>query len=265
MILDQAFDYMAHGYNVIPILKQTKLPPIKWKEYQTQKATREEWEGWSKAFQGCNLAVVCGAVGRVVVVDADNAESEVFCKLYMTPTPFRVRTRKGVHFYYRHPGTPVKSRTRVYEKDPDGYPIDIRGDGGLATGLGSIHETGHHYHLDKDSDLVSVLDLPIYNPDWFPEKVYIQSTQTIVAPGDNFERASRYMSKVDGAGKGTRNYQAYKLSANLVKDFALTFDQALNLMDEWGQRCDPPMDSREIHATLKSAVQTGRNQVGSKL
>lgn len=261
MILSKAFDYMDHGYNVIPILPLTKLPPIRWKEYQTRLATRDEWRVWADEFTSCNLAVVCGEVGRVVVVDADNAEAEQFCRLHMTTTPFRVRTRKGVHFYYRHPGRPIKSRARAH----DALLIDIRGDGGLATGLGSIHETGHCYALDGDTDIRSVLDLPIYQPEWFPEPVAKPQTPPPSLGGDNFERATKYAMRVDGAGSGGRNFQAFRLSACLVKDFALTYDQAWKIMEDWNRRCDPPLDQQELLGVIKSAVATGSHSLGAKL
>ena len=258
-ILDHARDYMDHGYWVIPTIREDKKPAIPWKIYQTQRPTYDELESWFS--QDRNLAVVCGEHSLTVVIDADDKEAEDWVKENCLPSNFRVRTRKGCHFYYRHPGTPVQSKARVIP----GLNLDVRGDGGLATGLGSIHESGHRYQLDGYSDLVSVHDLRVFDPGWFPKPVIIKRDKVPYEGIDKFDRASRYIKAIDGSGEGVRNQTAFQVAAAVVRDFALDEDQGMILMMEWNDLNDPPLHESEIVAVVKSAIQHGRKPYGAKL
>lgn len=260
LALEWAKDYLDHGYNIIPSLAKTKRPPFAWKEYQERRSTYAEVEGWFSQNPNWNLSVVCGDSNRLVVVDADDADSITFCNLHLTETPFKVQTRKGVHFYYRHPGGYVASRTRVHSV----YPIDIRGDGGLATGLGSIHETGYVYQLYQDSDLVSILDLPVYNIEWFPIATPKAFNRMKVTAGP-MEKAMRFIDKQERAGSGIRNQVAFKIAAALTHDFALTEDQAMSLLLTWNERNDPPLPEAEIKTIVKSSIHSARNPIGNWL
>ena len=259
-VLDFAKDYMDHGYWVIPTIRADKKPAIPWKTYQTEKPTYDDLECWFS--EDRNIAVICGAGSGVVVIDADDKDAERWVRESCLPTPFRVRTRKGCHYYYRHPGAYVQSKARVIP----GIAVDVRGDGGLATGLGSIHETGHIYCLDGNCDMVSVRDLPVFDPGWFPRPVVAVQREKIAYEGiDKFDRATRYISKIDGAGKGNRNQSAFQVAAAVVRDFDLDFDQGMTLLAEWGESCDPPMDPREIADVVRSSLRAGRRPPGSKL
>ena len=260
-ILDRAKDYLDHGYWVIPTYRATKKPAIEWKLYQTQRPTYEDIEAWFSCDR--NIGVVCGEGSGTVVIDADDAAAEVWVKSNCAPTPFRLRTRKGCHFCYRHPGSHVQTKARVIP----GLNVDVRGDGGLATGLGSIHETGHLYHLDGAADLVSVHNLPLFDHAWFPKPLVAQTPRE-KAPYegiDRFDRASRYINVISGAGKGNRNQTAFQVATAVVRDFALDYEQGMVLMLSWNDQNDPPLPESEISTVVKSAIQAGRKPVGNKL
>jgi hypothetical protein len=69
--------YLSLGLSVIP-LRDTKLPGIRWKEYQARVSTRRELAQWFVGKKGgkspfWGLALVCGAVsGRLARIDFDN-------------------------------------------------------------------------------------------------------------------------------------------------------------------------------------------------
>jgi len=135
--LDTALSYLANGWSVIPILAGTKRPPIPWKDFQTRHATPEEVRGWFARWPDAGLAIVCGAVSGLVVVDRDGdagAESLRARGITYPDTP-RVRTRRGEHVYFAHPGAPVESRAnpdndRVRAAHPSLVGLDWKGDGG---------------------------------------------------------------------------------------------------------------------------------------
>jgi hypothetical protein len=250
-ILNHAIDYLDHGYCIIPSLRSTKHPPFAWKEFQTRKPELTELESWFINQPDWNLAVVCGKISRVVVVDADNEESSRWCRLHLEPTPMRVKTAKGMHFYFAHPGFKVQSKARIHSN----LAIDVRADGGLATGIGSLHHSGITYQLDHDCDLMSPSELPPYNPEWFP----IPTPKKISVPllPSNLpllERATRYMNVVQGVGAGTRNQQAFRLAAVLTRDFSIDLGNSMLLLSTWNQRNDPPLPEDELLAITKSAL-----------
>ena len=66
--------------------------------------------GWTA---GANLSILTGwqttARLSLVVVDLDSPESMAWAVAHLPPTPWRVRTRRGEHWYYRCSG-PVRPR-----------------------------------------------------------------------------------------------------------------------------------------------------------
>ena len=257
-----ALDLLDHGYSIIPILRQQKKSVVKWKEYQSRKATVEEAERW---FTGTdyNIAIVCGAISSCAIVDADNKEAELYCKLHLPPTPLRVRTRKGVHYFYRHPGGRVSSKARILgENQP---PIDIRADGGIAVTIGSVHETGFVYHLDDGCDLMAARELPVYDRLWFPVIDTPPIIQSVQVGGDAMKRADGYLNKIEGVGHGLRNDTAFRVSAILTHDFGLGDQEAFTLLSMWNAKNDPPLSERELSTIVESSRKSGRNPFGAKL
>ena len=132
-----AFELREQGIPAIPISLDSKKPAIKWKRYQTELPTDEalvEFFGRVRR----NIAVVTGRFSRVVCMDTDNVTGVEWVEEHMPRSAARVRTGSGgTHFWYRHPGTPVKTRARV-AGDPS-IGVDVRGDGGYAIVPPSVH------------------------------------------------------------------------------------------------------------------------------
>jgi hypothetical protein len=245
--LTHALDLYNHGYNVIPIDHSARIPLIKWSEYQHRRSTIEELHQWF-AYKDNNLAVVYGQISDAVCVDCDSAEAISYWFLTAVNTPFRIRTRKGMHFIYRYPGEYVASKTKALV-DP---PIDIKADGGIATTVGTLRDGTFLYHLDKDADIYSPADLPVFQRSWLPQ----QDTSIVCTPrqmdGDHKMHAERYIAKVPGSLAGERNSQAFRLAAKLKRDFFLDMETIGSLLSEWNLRCDPPMPEQELRAVLRS-------------
>ena len=76
-----------------------------------------------------------------------------------------VKTKKGVHRYYRHPGATIRNRARVVT--PDGQlNLDVRGDRGYVLAPGSVHPSGCLY-LAEGNWSVPWEELPIFDERWF--------------------------------------------------------------------------------------------------
>lgn len=126
------------GFSLIPVRTGQKMPAIQWTGYQVQRATLDEIANWQRA--GYNAGIVTGEISGIVVLDCDTPEAIAQAKELGTPDrTVSVRTAKGRHFYFRHPGFPVSNRAGLLPG------IDIRGDGGFVVAPGSVHETGVPY------------------------------------------------------------------------------------------------------------------------
>ena len=73
-ILDTALEYLDRGWSVIPIRKGQKVPAIAWKEYQHRHPTEDEIYSWF-GNNDYDIAVICGKISKLVVVDTDDEEA----------------------------------------------------------------------------------------------------------------------------------------------------------------------------------------------
>ena len=128
-----------------------------WLDYQSRRATPEEIAAWLEQYPGCNWAIVTGTVSGIVVVDTDNDDAEAYARQHGIPHTLTVKTSKGRHRYYKHPGGKVSNRTAL-----NGIKgLDIRGDGGYVIAPPSIHPSGVAYDWDTPLD-TPLAELPAW-------------------------------------------------------------------------------------------------------
>lgn len=154
--LSAALAYHKRGWSVITLPYKTKKPMIKWEPYQRRCPSDNELQGWLADGHVANLALVCGQVSGVIVLDIDGAEGEASIKgRELPPTP-TVRTGKGIHYYYKHPGGSVRN----FAKRLPG--LDLRGDGGFVVIPPSVHPSGAAYEWQISPDDVPLADPPAW-------------------------------------------------------------------------------------------------------
>lgn len=130
-------------FSVIPIRPRSKKPALStWEEYQTRRPTPEELRTWFGAGRG-NLAIVCGAVSGIGVIDTDSAEAEEWARKFLTDTPLKTKTHRGWHRFYSSSGA-VRNKVHIKTGIP-GVEPDVRGDGGYVLAPGSVHPDGTIY------------------------------------------------------------------------------------------------------------------------
>lgn len=69
--LPAALVYLARGFLVIPIRHKDKRPLLPWREYQARRPNRTEVVSWFKRWPNAGIAIVCGAVSGLAVLDCD--------------------------------------------------------------------------------------------------------------------------------------------------------------------------------------------------
>jgi len=267
-ILDWARTHIDLGYCPVPTIRGSKGACVPWKPWQTTRPGLDDVLGW---WPDClaserNLALVTGAFHQLVIIDADDEVSVRLARLQFGPTPYRVQTRRGLHFYYRHPGPGIHVQTKAGVIP--GYHLDVRADGGMCTGLGSIHASGFIYRLDDGAEMLSVRDLPVFDPSWLPRPEPMRAPSLYRGGADlsAVQRAERYLDACEGCGQGGRNQNTFRVAAAVVRDFGLSLEQGWALLSAWNaQRNDPPLPEEDIRTIVRSCLQSGRRPLGGRL
>jgi len=142
--LSHALAVHNRDMNVIPLTPGTKLPYVKWKQYQTEQIEQEQVEQWWNKWPDADIAIVIPP--DLVVVDCDTAEAAAMALKKLPLTPWQVETSRGLHLYFSVPAGTVYKGTRN-----DMAEIDIKTNGGIIVAPGSIHKSGKVYRwLDPD-------------------------------------------------------------------------------------------------------------------
>jgi hypothetical protein len=144
--LATALSYFDRGWSVIPVKQGMKQAAVKWQKYQGVLPSQKQIFKWWQQFRHANVAVITGRVSGLVVVDLDGdtaAARQWFTDRGIDLPPPHVRTPRGEHIYFRHPGVDVSSKVDwVLESE---FASDIRGDGGYVVAPPSVHPSGTMY------------------------------------------------------------------------------------------------------------------------
>jgi archaellum biogenesis ATPase FlaH len=202
-VVEQALGYLHRGFSVIPLSPMSKIPPkgFEWARYQKGPASEDDVRQWFTGWPDANLGIVTGAVSGIVVVDCDNKDAARELKRIMPElkTVPRVKTSKGHHFFFRHPGYPVPNSASVF------FPkMDVRGDGGFVVAPPSIHERGHQYEWQVPING----ELP-----QLPEEISSAATRTKTETAKD----KRFDSSVvwEGLPQGQRDDQMFRYACQL--------------------------------------------------
>jgi hypothetical protein len=80
------------------------------------------------------------------------------------------------------------------------------------------------------------------------------------------ERARRYLASVPPAISGQHgDVHTFRVCCRLARGFALDDEQALAVLSEWNERCQPPWTAAELLHKLRCAALYGREPVGGLL
>jgi len=224
-----------------------------WARYQTQRPTYEEIMSWDER---CNLALATGQLSGVVVVDCESQEDAEWFIQNRSDTPLKVRTPRGMHLYFRHPGEYVKNGQKI--TDEAGRPrYDIRGDGGYVlvppssvTANGSdIKQSGTYRWATK---ICRSKLLPVIQQAWGRKETTSPNREPL-QPVEGIRNPKAYIRKIH-AISGNRGHDSTYQVARILQESGMSPEDAFAEMVLWNQtNADPPWSVRELQHKIHSA------------
>lgn len=238
--LEQALAYLERGYSVIPLRcdlsknpKEQIRPRLKeWKRYQRVLPTRAEVELWWAQAPNAGIAIICGAVSGLVVIDIDPRNGGD-PDLSRWPETYTVKSPGGYHLYYKHPGADTPPSVGKIETG-----VDVRGDRSYIVAAGTVRADGA-YEVHRDVELA---DLPELKAQKKPEKEDDFFSHDFSVGELNWAEDAL----VNGAPEGTRNDTLTRL-AGLYAGKGVPEAVTLGQLFLWGKHaCNPPLTQREV-------------------
>jgi KaiC/GvpD/RAD55 family RecA-like ATPase len=217
---------------------------------------------------GAGFGIKTGAAplgSDIVVVDLDGPLAEFAYAEWLGDEKhgdgYYVKTPRGRHLYYQHPGFPV--RNSASELAPG---VDIRGDGGFVVGPGSPHRSGKEYEA-ADGPL---LPCPPKLVAWFRENAQLVEVQDYPGDveGEELERRSQLYGEwlatapicVEGQAGDTTLFDVVQRGAY---DYRLPTETVLaNIREHYDPRCQPPwgdeLHERVVHKAHSAKTKSTR-------
>lgn len=243
-MLEYALRYRRRGFSVIPC-KKDKKPYIKWEPYQLQKPSEEEIKKWWSDNPNANIAIICGHVSGVDVLDLDSQEAfDTVNDFYLsdtfeTPT---VKTPKGRHLYFKHrPG--LTNAVRAIKG------TDIRTNGGYVIAPPSVNGSSTPYYWFDGLN-----PKKIEFSEW-PDELFatLQAVGAVQSRPQLKQPEREPEPQGDLFTKGRRDNDIYHIANVLTKgNCEESFKETV--LKILAANCDPPFPSEEIPSKIKSAL-----------
>ncbi|MCZ4264092.1 bifunctional DNA primase/polymerase [Erythrobacter sp. G21629-S1] len=141
------------GLSICIVPRGEKHPAMQWTNFQTARAPESLVKDWHGA--NANVAIITGALSNLFVIDVDSDEAQALLDEIGMPKTPTVRTSRGRHYYFRNP--PYEVRNKVHIR---GIALDVRGEGGLVIGPGSMHASGAIYEWEVPPTECDFAELP---------------------------------------------------------------------------------------------------------
>jgi len=216
------------GFSVIPSGKG-KSPLVPWTEYQKRQPTDDELLDWNERLNPPLWGIVTGAISGVVVVDADNDKAKALLDTEGL-APHITTPRGGGHYYFKHPGHPVKTCAGILPG------LDIRGDGGFVNVVGSR----------KDGDYRTLI-LPT------PDCLYPwENLPEIISKATNNSKPSLPPSETTPISEGQRNAILASLGGTMRRKGMPREAIEAALQEVNRLQCQPPLSNKEVDNIAKS-------------
>lgn len=274
--LELALSLAKTGFHVFPLVPNEKIPAT---DHGFKDATADipTVKKWWLAEPLANIGIYPGASNHVVLDidvkdprygDPDDTirtlEEQLGCELGGTYT---VRTPSGgLHLYYRAGDDECPISSSVKRLHP---AVDVRASGGYVVAGGSRTDAGS-YRVECPVD-VAVAPEPLVGALVSQQRESIYDRRD-GREGDldldepsNVAAATRFLQQTDPAIEGQGgNDHTYKTAA-LVRDYGISMDLCIDLMDiHWNPRCDPEWDVEDLTGVVENVYKYANREKGAR-
>jgi putative DNA primase/helicase len=226
--------------SVFPCVPNTKKPITSsgYKDASNDPDIVQQWWGRTPS---ANIGLPTGSTNNIVVVDVDvkngadglNSLQQLQDDVGKFDTYTVVTPSGGYHYYFKHPGMPVKNRVNLRNG------IDIRGDGGYVLAVGSVIDNKPYTAIDPSVEVSQL-----------PQKLYEILIDNVPANDANY-RLSIKAAKYE-VSQGARNDTLFRWASSLVGQ-GVEYEQAKVLLIEAADNCKPVLQHTEALQVLDSA------------
>lgn len=242
--IEQAVAYLNLGLSVIPIQPGKKIPTMAWKAFQERPMTHEEAGQYFK--EGDNIALVCGDVSGVLVVDQDDYKEKVGVQ---TDSPLVVTTpRGGKHLYFRYKegtGNTANASLATDIRSKGGYVLVPPSKVQLEDGTMKAYE----WNIEPSKALLAAL--PQATDDVLKKIYNTPEPQAVPSPLNVFD-----VNRGIGISEGGRNDTLHRAALSLLAKH--DENTAWNLLEGMNLTCNPPLPGRELQSLFNSALKRFR-------
>jgi hypothetical protein len=246
-VLEAALRYEQMGWSIIPVGRKTdnpedlKKPLINWKQFVDRRASPDEIRTWHKRWPDMGIAVVCGEISGIVVLDLDkkhdrSAEELAAHGLYISGTACARTGGGGEHHLFNYD-------SRVYRNfagDLIGLGVDVKTNGGYAILSPSIHPSGNRYKwMSRPED--GLADVP----EWMIKA--IEATKK--------EKTDWKQTLASDIGEGNRNNSMAKMCGKILHDLETSSWEEVGwpaLRQYNDQHSKPPLNEDELRNVFDS-------------
>lgn len=244
-IVQVALAYIKRGWPVIPFqfvkdldVKQGKLtydkrPLAPWLVYRKELPTKEtviEW--WEEKYPEAGIGLVCGPLSGIIVLDIDSKEGEDYLKEKGVPLTPCVKTYRGRHLYFKHPGFEVKNFVKK-------HGLDLRGDFGYAALPPTKDPRGGAYTWQIGLDETEIAEAPEWLLGLIKEEKETKKLEE-----------TKLTKLLLGVKKGSRHDTATKLAGHWLGK-RLPASEALSLLKDWNKKNKPPLPEPELQQIIQ--------------
>jgi len=232
--------------------KPSKVPIIKWIDYQKKMCTEAEIMEWWTKNPEANVGIVTGNVSKLVVFDTDDKEADEYFQSLLSDTllcPTVSTPSGGKHYYFKS-----EDATLTNAKKINGKKLDVRANGGFVGCPPSVNGKGGTYSFLPNLSIkdIALPDLPtnlinIIKDNSFSSTINITSTINI---GKCLQMSTNVYKCLQ---EGSRDEDMFHIANCLVRG-KTDIGDVIELLEIYAKNCNPPYPEKDISIKIQSAL-----------